>query len=189
MLLLSSLLYLSFTARFVAAQGGFVFPGSSPAEEKDKEDEDESTAARSSGQPECRVVSSAGEGTAPCVFPFVFGGFEFNGCITISDPEKRPWCSTKVDGSGVHVGGNGHWGHCDPAVCPISDEPNATPATPEEEEEERLQGGATRTQQQLQQQSYKECRTQAGKAGEGPSLRVHPGKLTNLMFNCLYLES
>ena len=70
---------------------GFVFPGSSPASEDQEEPDEEATGV------DCRVLSSDGRSRIPCVFPFVFGGLEFNGCITISDPEAKPWCSTKVN--------------------------------------------------------------------------------------------
>ena len=31
-----------------------------------------------------------------CIIPFKFNNFTRNGCITISDPENKPWCSLKV---------------------------------------------------------------------------------------------
>ena len=32
-----------------------------------------------------------------CVFPFKYNDITYNGCITIKDPENKPWCSTKVN--------------------------------------------------------------------------------------------
>merc|ERR1719266_2249371 len=66
----------------------------------------------------CRTV--VGEGPVHsqgkfCQFPFTFAGSVRLGCISNSDPDGRLWCSTKVDGAGVHVGQAGHWGYCPPS--------------------------------------------------------------------------
>merc|ERR1712072_786093 len=45
----------------------------------------------------------------PCVFPFKFGGKQYNGCIEDSH-EGQAWCSTQVDHEGNHI--TGQWGHC-----------------------------------------------------------------------------
>ena len=58
----------------------------------------------------------------PCVFPFKFGGETHNKCKW---EEDGPWCSTKVDENGKHVGGQGKWGNCGPG-CPISPNPAGT---------------------------------------------------------------
>ncbi len=61
--------------------GGFHFPGSSPAvatEEEDKGPEITRSSSLIEDSNKC-VVSSSDGPSAPCVFPFVFGGFEFNG--------------------------------------------------------------------------------------------------------------
>ena len=40
----------------------------------------------------------------PCVFPFIFGNNTYKECITFSDPEQLPWCSTKVNqGTSFHL--------------------------------------------------------------------------------------
>ena len=31
--------------------------------------------------------------------------------------DPKPWCSTKVDDNGTHIGGQGKWGYCD-SKCP-----------------------------------------------------------------------
>ena len=36
---------------------------------------------------------------------------KINACTTI-DGDAKPWCSTRVDRRGVHVGGGGHYQHC-----------------------------------------------------------------------------
>ena len=48
-----------------------------------------------------------------CVFPFKFHGHNITSCTTV-DGDARPWCSTRTDASGHHVGG--HWGYCS-ATC------------------------------------------------------------------------
>ena len=37
-----------------------------------------------------------------CVFPFKYNDITYNGCITIKDPENKPWCSTKVNKQNKH---------------------------------------------------------------------------------------
>ena len=49
-----------------------------------------------------------------CIFPFKFNGVTYNECALDSDGY---WCSTKVDSSGVHIGGQGNWGICSQG-CP-----------------------------------------------------------------------
>ena len=36
-------------------------------------------------------------------------------------PDNQPWCSTEVDESGHHIGGQGKWGNCGPN-CPTEDD-------------------------------------------------------------------
>ena len=43
---------------------------------------------------ECETVGGPGRGEE-CQFPFIFSGVSRSGCITDSDPEGRPWCSTR----------------------------------------------------------------------------------------------
>ena len=49
----------------------------------------------------------------PCVFPFKQTKQTKVGCSTFES--ETPWCSTKVNESGYHVGGE--WGYCSPG-CP-----------------------------------------------------------------------
>jgi len=50
----------------------------------------------------------------PCIFPFRFNGVTYNQCALDSDGY---WCSTKVNSSGEHIGGQGNWGTCSES-CP-----------------------------------------------------------------------
>merc|ERR1711962_1196962 len=43
--------------------------------------------------------------------------------------EHKPWCSTEVDDTGHHVGGQGKWGNCGPN-CPIPPDDRPSPPTP-----------------------------------------------------------
>jgi len=66
------------------------------------------------------VVSSGPAAGQTCVFPFTFNGVTHNSCadwIYGGQPAGTTWCSTKVDASGVHVNGQGHYGFC-PSTCP-----------------------------------------------------------------------
>lgn len=45
-----------------------------------------------------------------CIFPFTFRSVKYFGCTTITDPDNKLWCSTKVDDNGKHIRGN--WGYC-----------------------------------------------------------------------------
>ena len=54
---------------------------------------------------------------AKCVFPFTLEGITYQGCTRTNDPDDRLWCSTKTDSKGVHVSGQGEWGHCN-SDCP-----------------------------------------------------------------------
>ena len=65
------------------------------------------------------TVSGASEGME-CIFPFRLEGVTHIACTKhgIEDTEYEPWCSTKVDESGIHVYGGGHWGDCGPE-CPF----------------------------------------------------------------------
>ena len=59
-----------------------------------------------------------------CIFPFRFNGKIYNGCtFDDSDPgDNRPWCSTKVDLRGFHIGGQDNWGFCE-NECPTDPDP------------------------------------------------------------------
>ena len=54
----------------------------------------------------------------PCVFPFLYNGFLYNGCILDPDDEKSYWCATEADENGVFC--DHEWGHCN-ENCPRVD--------------------------------------------------------------------
>ena len=55
-----------------------------------------------------------------CIFPFILDNVTHNACTDHGNdnPEWEPWCSTKVDESGVHNWDSEHWGDCGPE-CPF----------------------------------------------------------------------
>ena len=68
----------------------------------------------------CRTVAGPSFGMK-CIFPFTMKetGTTFNACV----PDLAsgiPWCSTKVDEMGFHIGGEGNWGDCS-SECPIAE--------------------------------------------------------------------
>ena len=67
----------------------------------------------------CTTVSGASP-NLPCIFPFRFNGVTHNKCTWDQAhlTEHKAWCSTLVDETGHHVGGQGKWGNCGPS-CPI----------------------------------------------------------------------
>merc|ERR1719367_1504495 len=67
----------------------------------------------------CTTVSGAAP-NLPCIFPFRFNGVTHTTCIwdMAHLTEHKAWCSTLVDDSGHHVGGQGKWGNCG-SDCPI----------------------------------------------------------------------
>ena len=60
----------------------------------------------------CSVIEKKSHEIKPCVFPFKYLGQTLSQCTTLRDPDKIPWCSTKVDANGNHVTSGGFWGHC-----------------------------------------------------------------------------
>ena len=54
-----------------------------------------------------------------CIFPFIYEGTSYNGCIP--DSGSCYWCSTKINDEGVHISGEGFWGCCND-VCPKDNE-------------------------------------------------------------------
>jgi len=59
------------------------------------------------------ITNGGPDAGSACVFPFIYDGETYNEC-TIDGAEDgyTPWCSTKTDESGNHIGGNGHYGTC-----------------------------------------------------------------------------
>ena len=45
----------------------------------------------------------------------------YNRCTLDFGLDTKPWCSTEVDESGHHIGGQGKWGNCGPN-CPTEDD-------------------------------------------------------------------
>jgi len=66
------------------------------------------------GGGKCKTNNEGPKVQVPCIFPFKFAGTTHHGCIIdYNDPgDNRPWCSTKVDRDGEHVGGQNQWGFC-----------------------------------------------------------------------------
>ena len=66
----------------------------------------------------CSAVGGPGDGL-PCVFPFKHKRVVWTTCsIPTFTTNNKPWCSTKVDEAGYHIGGEGNWGNCD-ETCPL----------------------------------------------------------------------
>ena len=99
----------------------------------------------------CPTIGGPAQGNQ-CIFPFIFEGISFTGCITRADPDKIPWCSTKIDENGTHVGGNKFWAHCDLGECPISDDPLA-------------KGPVEALQPKVELETFLNCETSNGKTG------------------------
>merc|ERR1719350_671332 len=71
---------------------------------------------------ECLTVSGPAAGR-PCVFPFTYSGKTYSTCtqwIFSGDNQGKLWCSTKTDGLGLHINGEGHYGFCTPGCGPNS---------------------------------------------------------------------
>ena len=47
-----------------------------------------------------------------CKLPFIHKGIRYNGCTLKDSNDNQPWCSLAVDKKGVHLSGQGSWGHC-----------------------------------------------------------------------------
>ena len=67
------------------------------------------------------MTVSGADPNKPCIFPFKFKDKPHYACILNPSPENKPWCSTKVDDQGNHIGGQGNWGNCDGSKCPMPD--------------------------------------------------------------------
>ena len=44
---------------------------------------------------------------------------KYDACILVDADDGKPWCSTKTDNRGQHIGGQGQWGHC-AGSCPVA---------------------------------------------------------------------
>ena len=64
---------------------------------------------------ECITIDGPKQ-NSPCIFPFFFNGIKYHKCGHDIDIGGY-WCSTKVDSSGKHIGGQGNWGICG-SLCP-----------------------------------------------------------------------
>ena len=72
----------------------------------------------------CETIPGGPQVNVTCVFPFKIKNDRGNdatyvGC-TLDERSDIPWCSTKVDELGFHVGksNKGHWGYCG-QECPL----------------------------------------------------------------------
>lgn len=61
---------------------------------------------------DCSITVSGPKPNKPCVFPFEFSREKHYSCTDLKDP-GNPWCSTKVDKNGKHIGGANEWGYCE----------------------------------------------------------------------------
>ena len=62
----------------------------------------------------CKTVSGP-DSNSFCVFPFRFEGVTYTSCTQAGNTggNTQAWCSTLVNDSGEHVGGQGKWGNCE----------------------------------------------------------------------------
>ena len=58
------------------------------------------------------LTTSGPDAGVPCVFPFIFKGRSYTKCTMVHAKDGRPWCSTRTDSRGHHVGGKRNWGNC-----------------------------------------------------------------------------
>ena len=72
----------------------------------------------------CETIVGGPQVNVTCIFPFKMKDDQGNnmtyvGCI-LDERSNIPWCSTKVDGLGFHVGKSkkGNWGYCGQG-CPL----------------------------------------------------------------------
>ena len=73
----------------------------------------------------CVTVAGPSAGMK-CMLPFTFRGTTFNRCTKEHSLTGDPWCSTKIDDNGYHVGGGPyllgpHFGYCS-SDCPTENE-------------------------------------------------------------------
>ncbi len=94
------------------------------------------------------VTSGGAAANKPCIFPFKFNGVVYFECTwdLAHLTEHKAWCSTFVDDSGHHVGGQNKWGNCGPG-CPIPPDNRNSTAKPGESDgatTESSSGGKTK---------------------------------------------
>ena len=71
------------------------------------------------------MTVSGAKPNIPCIFPFRFNGVDYNECTWDHSflTGHKAWCSTLVNETGHHVGGQGEWGNCGTG-CPILPKPS-----------------------------------------------------------------
>ena len=78
------------------------------------------------------VTDGGAAANKPCIFPFKFNGVTHFQCTWDQAhlTKHKAWCSTLVDATGHHVGGQGKWGNCGKG-CPVPpDDRNVTTVKP-----------------------------------------------------------
>jgi len=61
----------------------------------------------------CEVKESKSNTQKECKFPFIYKNISYSACTNIDENSKNSfWCSTRVDGNGVHLYSQGYWGEC-----------------------------------------------------------------------------
>ena len=66
----------------------------------------------------CQTIDGPNK-NIPCQFPFKYYDNIYDTCIVEGNSQNRPWCSTKVDSEGNHIGGEDNWGYC-PPTCKVT---------------------------------------------------------------------
>ena len=63
---------------------------------------------------QCNTTVGGPQEHVPCIFPFRVNDTVYGGCTLDGNAPgaHTPWCSTRVDLEGVHIGGQGNWGVC-----------------------------------------------------------------------------
>jgi hypothetical protein len=66
----------------------------------------------------CEVKEYKTSTMQACIFPFEFDQIAFDGCTTMFNEEKIPWCATQIDAEGKGRADEGFWGYCH-ETCPL----------------------------------------------------------------------
>ena len=72
----------------------------------------------------CLTSNDSKDPGKECVFPFTHDNFTYYGCPIDPIDETKRWCSTKTNGTGVHITGN--WGYCSSYCKPARGVQNIT---------------------------------------------------------------